>query len=111
MCLDEVVKMNPAEYFHKLRHIAAHNKISVDTTINVGDDYYQLVTQKSDPQARTEAKEKLHEFYADNGEVEIDRGILCKQLGLKNTNADRQWLSHQLKVLRIGRTEMPAAAD
>jgi hypothetical protein len=104
--------MNLKEALHKIAAKAAAEKMTTDAVVRIGDWYADLVIDKSPPEIRNDAKLKLREFYSEHGDIEIDRSVLCRQLGLKNTNADRQWLAHQLKVVRIEfQPTAQAAAD
>jgi len=107
--------MNAKEFGRKLESLCAAHKIGVDTGLKYGNDYVDLVSDKSDPEIRERAQHELDTFFAEHGatDAEPDIKALAALCGLKNTNADRQWLRHQVTLRRLTYkpAEMSAAAD
>jgi hypothetical protein len=95
----------------RLENLCVAHKISVDVGVKFGNDFVDLVSESSDTEARSEARAKLRQFYEEHGHIEADVDDLCSQFGLKKSNADRQWLRHQIRVLQVTYTPTANAAD
>ncbi len=104
--------MQPKHFTKKLEELCVAHKLTIDVGVKFGNDYVDLVNESSDTDARNAARGRLREFYEEHGyDVETDTDQLCGILGLKKTNADRQWLRHQQKVLQLTGRPTAMAAD
>jgi hypothetical protein len=108
--------MNIKEFSRKLEVIANTHKIDPGVGLRFGNDFVDLVMEKSDNEARDAAKQKLDLFLSEANfgpAAEVDIREAIDACGLKNTNADRQWMRHQVERRRLTYVspENAAAAD
>lgn len=104
--------MNVKEFSRKLEGLCAAHKLSVDVGLKFGNSFTEMVLEKSDNDVREAAKQQLDLYFEEHGkDVDPDPRILADLCGLKQTNADRSWLRHQINVRRLKYTPTAEAAD
>lgn len=93
--------------------------IACGTTIDqyvkdVMDWQNRTATERSDKETREAAKSEILAMFQADPRADLDPKEVASQVGLKNCQADRMWLMHQWKRLRLtygGNEAATAAAD
>jgi hypothetical protein len=89
--------------------IAKDNGVPLDKAVSIHLSFLKATaTERSDPETREAARTLLKNIFEEAPLEDFDAKEVARRVGLKSGQADTAFIRHQLKMLRLQRTQQAA---